>query len=303
MSFLEQMPLTVAAVAAAACVALVLLALVAWRMRRRPRARPGLGRSAPAARPEGQALLARYAPSAVRVLTASEREALDLVREALPDHLVMAQVPLVRYLRVQDKQAEDDWLRGLSMLSADILVCDGTSRPLLAIDVLPPHPGTRSRERHERMRELLEGVGIGMLVWHEGRLPPAANLRLLLETAMQARRGGTAGTVRPARAPGSPRRSAAARPGERIEPELGLDPQDYAPTSPPPAERAPSATPGPRSARPAAAPAGTASLSDFSRLLAEGDEIAARHPSLDPVSLTFFDEFEPRPRASSPTAH
>ena len=133
--------------------------------------------------------------------------------------------------------------------------------------------------------------------------PAIANLRLLLETAMQAPRGGTAGTVRPARAPGSPRRSAAARPGERIEPELGLDPEDYAPTSPPPAERAPSATPGPRSARPAAAPAGTASLSDFSRLLAEGDEIAARHPSLDPVSLTFFDEFEPRPRASSPTAH
>jgi hypothetical protein len=43
---------------------------------------------------------------------------------------------------------------------------------------------------------------------------------------------------------------------------------------------------------------------EIAELLAEGDEIAARHSRLDPVSLTFFDEFEARPQGSpSPGLH
>ena len=302
----DSMPLAAAAVAAAACLVLVLMAM---RLVRRRRGVAGSAQASAPQRPEGQALLERYHPSAVRVLTVSERGVFDLVREALPGHFVMAQVPLVRYLRVQDKRVEDDWLRGLSMLSADILVCDTTSRPLLAIDILGPKVGTRARERHERMRQLLEGVGIRVLVWHEGRLPAAAQVREQLRSAIQsadgsprtpARRESDAGTARPRVKAESPRVASV----ERIEPELGtLDPPEQVD----PADRtavgaqapvAPEGRRGAQASRTAAMPP-LIPVPEISELLAEGDEIAARHPSLDPVSLTFFDEFEPRPYSHS----
>ncbi len=300
MLYTEPLPMAVAAVAGAAC---LVLALLAWRLRRRRRAAKTGDSGATAARPEGQALLTRYHPNAVRVLTAAERTAFDLVRDALPGHLVMAQVPLVRYLRVQDKRTEDDWLRGLSMLSADILVCDTTSRPLLAVDILPPKSGARSRERHERMRQLLEGVGIRVVVWQEGRLPDADQVRAQLYELMQLAGKPAPAAAAASRAAGSARRpvAPAPAPAQRIEPELGAvdTPAAHAPVSP--------AEPARRTAAPAGARVGGAAplipVAEISELLAEGDEIAARHRTLDPVSLTFFDEFEARPQSPSAPMH
>lgn len=319
----DSLPLTAVAAAAAAVVLCLVLALLAWRLRKR---RPAAGKPKAKARTdrpnsrEGVDLLARYHPSAVRVLTAFEREAFDLVRAALPQHIVMAQVPLMRYLKVQDKRTEDDWLRGLSMLSADILVCDSSSRPVIAVEILPPNPGPRAQERHERMRQLLEGVGVRVLIWQEARLPAAEQARTQLQTALEsagspgARQKTSRGDVPPVarrRGPASDAQPTAA--AMRIEPELGPVDQPARGTG---AARtaAPSAAPlrgtaappaGPTAARPAA-PSGFAPLipvPEIAELLAEGDEIAARHSSFDPVSLTFFDEFEARPQSPSAGAH
>jgi hypothetical protein len=319
----DSLPLTAVAAAAAAVVLCLVLALLAWRLRKR---RPAAGQPKAKARTDrpnsrdGVELLARYHPSAVRVLTAFEREAFDLVRAALPQHIVMAQVPLMRYLKVQDKRTEDDWLRGLSMLSADILVCDSSSRPVIAVEILPPNPGPRAQERHERMRQLLEGVGVRVLIWQEARLPAAEQARTQLQAALEsagapaARQKTSRGDVPPVarrRGPASDAQPTAA--ATRIEPELGPVDQPARGAS---AARtaAPSAAPlrgaaappaGPTAARPAA-PSGFAPLipvPEIAELLAEGDEIAARHSSFDPVSLTFFDEFEARPQSPTAGAH
>jgi hypothetical protein len=263
------------------------------------------------------------------VLTACEREAFDLVREALPEHLVMAQVPLVRYLRVHDKRTEDDWLRGLSMLSADILVCDTSSRPVIAVEILPSKLGPKAQERHERMRQLLEGVGVRVLIWQETRLPPAEQVRTQLRAALESEAGASS---RPrsavgGAAPAARRRSASVDPRSsadamRIEPELGqVDPPargtSAARSSAPPAGaaatapgRAAAAAAGGAAAATAAARPAAASgfaplipVPEIAELLAEGDEIAARHSSFDPVSLTFFDEFEARQQGNSSAAH
>jgi hypothetical protein len=336
----DSLPLTAVAAAAAAVVLCLVLALLAWRLRKR---RPAAGKPKAKARTdrpnsrEGVDLLARYHPSAVRVLTAFEREAFDLVRAALPQHIVMAQVPLMRYLKVQDKRTEDDWLRGLSMLSADILVCDSSSRPVIAVEILPPNPGPRAQERHERMRQLLEGVGVRVLIWQEARLPPAEQVRTQLRAALDSEAaassrqrsavGGAAPAARRRGAGVDPRSSAAAM---RIEPELGqIDPPPRGAgstrSSAPPAgaaatapvraaaaatggaaaATASAATASAAAARPAAA-SGFAPLipvPEIAELLAEGDEIAARHSSFDPVSLTFFDEFEARQQGNSSGVH
>lgn len=304
MLYSEPIPLAVAAVAAAAC---LVMAMMGWRVHRRRRRAAPAGKSPAPERPEGQALLTRYRPNAVRVLTASEREAFDRVREALPSHFVMAQVPLVRYLRVEDKRVEDDWLRGLSMLSADILVCDTTSRPVLAVDILPPKPGARSRERHERMRQLLEGAGIRVIIWQEGRIPTGDEARTELQHAIQLAGTPTRGAARPARAAkgaDTPKRPAtpATSAQPRIEPELGaVDASAQPAVAPGPAH---TTAPGLRAVRSGGvAPLPLIPVPEISELLAEGDEIAARHSSLDPVSLTFFDEFEPRPHGSAAPLH
>jgi hypothetical protein len=292
-------PLPLAGVAIA-CLALTLAAL---RLRQRLQRSSGKTAVPAPARPEGRELVSRYHPSAVRVLSQSERQAFDLVRAAAPDHLVMAQVPLVRYLRVQDKRVEEDWLRGLSMLSADILVCDPHSRPILAIDILPPKLGQRAQERHDRMRQLLEGVGIRVLIWHEGRLPAAEQVPGLLRMgAAETQPGGSAAAGKPAASPArhkpgpaTTRAPAAhadrAHPPERITPPLmPARPDDSRGVPYPgsmPSNPISSLIPGP----------------EISELLAEGDEIAARHASLEPVSLTFFDEFEPRSQASVAHPH
>jgi hypothetical protein len=337
----DSLPLAAAAAACAVVLCLV-LALLAWRLRqRRADAAPARGRpkarSDRAGSRDGSELVARYQPSAVRVLTACEREAFDLVREVLPEHLVMAQVPLVRYLRVHDKRTEDDWLRGLSMLSADILVCDTSSRPVIAVEILPPKLGPKAQERHERMRQLLEGVGVRVLIWQEARLPPAEQVRTQLRAALDSEAaassrqrsavGGAAPAARRRGAGVDPRSSADAM---RIEPELGqIDPPPRGAgstrSSAPPAgaaatapvraaaaatggaaaATASAATASAAAARPAAA-SGFAPLipvPEIAELLAEGDEIAARHSSFDPVSLTFFDEFEARQQGNSSGVH
>jgi hypothetical protein len=289
-------PLPLAGVAIA-CLALTLAALSLRRRLRRP---SGKAAARPPARPEGRELVSRYQPSAVRVLSQSERQAFDLVRTALPGHLVMAQVPLVRYLRVQDKRVEEDWLRGLSMLSADILVCDSHSRPVLAVDILPPKLGPRAQERHDRMRQLLEGVGVRVLIWQEGRMPAAEQAHAQLRAAAAESRSGTPlapDTPAPARKPSSPAargsssKAAMAHPPERATPPLMPEEKEDA-----------SGERSSRSARPNAL-ASLIPAPEISELLAEGDEIAARHPSLDPVSLTFFDEFEPRSHSHSVHPH
>jgi hypothetical protein len=304
-------PLPLAGVA----VGCLVVTLAALRLRQRLRQPSGKAAASPSqARPEGIELLSRYHPSAVRVLSNSERQAFDLVRAAMPNHIVMAQVPLVRYLRVQDKRVEEDWLRGLSMLSADILVCDTHSRPLFAVDILPPKLGSRAQDRHDRMRQLLEGVGVRVLVWHEGRLPAGDQVQAMLrkaaadsspDSALAAGKraaaptaAAAAGATAPApRKPASDSaRASAARAGAAHSPER-LTP----PLMPEQADTAPGARAA-GSTRPNAL-ASLIPAPEISELLAEGDEIAARHPSMDPVSLTFFDEFEPRSQPHSVYPH
>lgn len=290
---------------AGAAGASLLLVLAALQLKRRLSGKSGdrpAGQADRGARREAGDLLSKYRPVAVRVLTGAEREALELVRRALPERVVMAQVPLVRYLRVEDKRVEDDWLRSLSILSADILVCDASSRPLLAIDVHPTNMPARAMERHERMKRVLESVGVEVLVWQDGKLPDLeqarATLRTLLEPPAKAERSPAEASwpSQGARAPARPEKSA-----RRAEPALGDASQfDTSRDSeiPPAYARAASAAKSRRSAAPLersqiSAASMQIPVPDISELLAEGDAIAARHPSMEPVSLTFFDELEP----------
>lgn len=121
-----------------------------------------------------------WPPAAVRVLSVAERRAYDLLRTALPGFLVLAQVPLARFLRVPSRHSHSEWMQRVGYLSADLLVCSAGSRVLAVVDIRPVQQTERSRKRHERMARVLRAAGIAVHVWSESRLPSVAEVRAQL---------------------------------------------------------------------------------------------------------------------------
>ena len=178
--------------ASALCAALLLLTLL---MRRRRQ----IGARRDAARRDDLDTVQSWQPEAVRVLTIAERRAYDLLRNSLPGFLVLAQVPLSRFLRVPTRHSHAEWMHRAGSLSADLLVCDAGSRVLAVIDIRPADQTERSRQRHERMAKVLKAAGITVQVWGEDQLPSASNVRALFgaELERSASQGAPVAQPRP----------------------------------------------------------------------------------------------------------
>lgn len=120
-----------------------------------------------------------WPPQAVRVLTLPERRAHDLLRKALPGRLVLAQVPLARFISVPTRHSYSDWLTRVGRLSVDLLVCDHSSRVIAAIDIRTAGESARAQRRHARMAEVLRAAGIGVHAWNADALPSPSEVRAL----------------------------------------------------------------------------------------------------------------------------
>lgn len=123
--------------------------------------------------------LAGWPPQATRVLTASERLAYGVLLRALPGHLILAQVPLSRFLKVPKRNSYAEWLRRLGNQSVDFVVCDMASQVLAVVDVQAPAAlaSDRSRKRLNRMARTLKAAGIPLHVWTENALPSVEAVR------------------------------------------------------------------------------------------------------------------------------
>lgn len=125
-----------------------------------------------------------WPPQLVRVMTLPERQAYDLLRRALPrNHLVLAQVPLARFISVPTRHPHHEWLRRVGRMSADLLVCDGASRVIAAVEVHGAEETERSRARHVRLLRVLKAAGVPVHVWRADDLPAAAEVRRLFAPA------------------------------------------------------------------------------------------------------------------------
>ena len=162
----------------------LLLAWALMRLRQRQQSRRGAAR-------EALDTVAAWPPEAARVLTVDERQAYDLLRRAMPGFLVLAQVPLSRFLRVPSRHSYSDWLQRVGSLSADLLLCDAGSRVLAVVDIRAVDESARSRRRHERMARVLGAAGIRVHTWREGQLPAVAEVRHVLAPLAGAATPGT----------------------------------------------------------------------------------------------------------------
>ena len=114
-----------------------------------------------------------WPPQPARVMSTSERIAFMTLTRALPGHMVLAQVPLSRFLKVPRRHSHSEWLRRIGNQSVDLLVCDMTSQVLAVIEVHPAKPSEDERvhKRTRRIARTLEAAGIKLQIWNEASLP------------------------------------------------------------------------------------------------------------------------------------
>ena len=176
--------------------ALLALVITYVLMRRRPsksRARSN--------RNEALDTVSDWPPEAARVMTTPERKAFETVRRALPQQVVLSQVPLSRFLRVPTRHSYSQWVSRVGCLNADLVVCDQGSHVLAVIDIRPAQQSARARHRHERMSRVLRAAHINVLTWSEAALPSVAEVRTqmapLLQDGPQGARGLNGSRSRP----------------------------------------------------------------------------------------------------------
>ena len=188
--------------------AIVLLGLV-WRSRRRVEAQNS--------DPAGDRLdtVGAWPPEATRLMTRHEVAAFGILSRAFPDHIVLAQVPLARFLKVPRRNSNNEWLRRMGSQCADLVLCDMSSLVLAVIHIQPPagQASERAQARLARMTRVLKHADIPLGVWTENALPSAEAARDSLYKAVVANApvqppvaaapvraaatAGTAGTSRP----------------------------------------------------------------------------------------------------------
>ncbi len=195
-------PLLVAGVLAAG-------GLLAWRhVRSRPvvpklrGARSGSPSKAPAKSPSVKSPFGKRAPQeehldtllawepvSTRVLNTSEREAYHVLRKALPDHMILGQVPVARFIKVPTENSYSEWLRRVGSLCADLVVCDAAYQVVAVVEIRQSssREKERSQKRHARMDRVLTAARIPVHVWLEGALPgPAVVREAILGSAINA---------------------------------------------------------------------------------------------------------------------
>ena len=164
-----------------AALAIGLLVIVWIRQR-------GGNASAAAATAERLDTITAWPPEATRLMTRHEIVAYGVLSRAFPEYMVLAQVPLARFLKVPRRNSYNEWLRRMGSQCADLVLCDMSSLVLAVVHV-QPSPGQaseRAQQRLSRMTRVLAKAEIPLGVWTEGALPSVDAARDSLYRAVAA---------------------------------------------------------------------------------------------------------------------
>ncbi len=168
-------PYLISVIALAAC-----LPLVWWLARRTG---PTERQELPSERMD---TLAAWPPEPTRVLRSAERLAFSTLKLALPGYMILAQVPIARFLNVPKRNSYAEWMRRLGTQCVDFVICDVTSQVIAVVEIRPPieQISEKLRGRLDRLERVLSAANIPVHVWNEERLPSieAARDKLLPRT-------------------------------------------------------------------------------------------------------------------------
>lgn len=168
-SMLEVLPWLLASLSAILLVAATLL----WWLGRR--------RRQPATLPAEWALTARP------VFNTDERRVYRQLREALPHHIVLSKLPLVRFCQPLDPQQTRYWYQLLGAVNVTFAICSANGRVLAAIDLDNDRHG--SRRTMQIKQSVLGACRIRYLRCPVDHLPSIPELQLLVPQSSSQTRG------------------------------------------------------------------------------------------------------------------
>jgi hypothetical protein len=146
----------------------ILIALVfgIWMIERRPKK--------PIELPREWTLTARP------VFTTDERRAYRLLREALPHHVVLSKLPLVRLCQPVDPNEVRYWFELLATGNVTFAVCSANGRVLVAIDLDNDRASSVSRSVQIK-RAVLNACRVHYLRYPSNQMPTVEELQLLVK--------------------------------------------------------------------------------------------------------------------------
>ena len=167
---------------AIALLALVALGCVVWALRPR--------QAQPAPLPIDWALGPRP------VFSSDERRVYRQLREALPHHIVLSKLPLVRFCQPTDPQEVRYWYELLGTIHMTFVICSANGRVLAAIDL--DNDRANSRRVLQIKQSVLGACRVRYLRCSPDRLPSIPELQLLVPNSAGASRGPQAASGSPA---------------------------------------------------------------------------------------------------------
>lgn len=165
----DQVPLLLGIVASTLLLGVALL----WVIRRR--------------RTDVRPLPTEWTLSARPVFNADERRVYRQLREALPHHIVLSKLPLVRFCQPSDPQQVRYWYELLGAIHVGFAVCSANGRVLAAIDIDNERSNPR-RSIHIKQK-VLAACRVRYLRCPIDHLPSIPELQLLVPQSMAQVRG------------------------------------------------------------------------------------------------------------------
>ena len=167
---------------ALAALALLAIVLVAWALRRSPK--------------KSIELPTEWALAPRPVFSTDERRVYRLLREALPHHIVLSKLPLVRFCQPTDPNEVRYWFDLLGTSHVTFAVCSANGRVLAAID-LDTDRGN-SRRVMQIKQSVLNACRVRYLRCPVDQLPSIAELQLLVPSVTAPTRAPQAAPALPA---------------------------------------------------------------------------------------------------------
>jgi hypothetical protein len=124
---------------------------------------------------DGEAAWPFYAK---KPLTQPEQVLYHRLVNALPDHIVLAQVQLSRILGVKQGNNFHEWNNRINRMSLDFVVCGKDASIIAAIELDDKTHEKASRK--DKKNKALSSAGVKLVRWQVNALPDEAAIRLAL---------------------------------------------------------------------------------------------------------------------------
>ncbi len=132
-------------------------------------------------------LPAEWALTARPIFTTEERRVYRQLREALPHHIVLSKLPLVRFCQPNDPDDTRFWYQLLGSIHVTFAICSANGRVLAAVDLDADR--TNSRRVVQIKQSVLGACRVRYLRCPADHLPSIPELQLLVPQSSGAARG------------------------------------------------------------------------------------------------------------------